>query len=337
MAERSRSVGVIASTLSKHVEHMFPAEVIQNYKREMQKRMGDSSGDVAPPVVPQAAPPSAAPPLAAPLEPAAAAGLPPVPPGAAPVRPRPFHVVAQSKAAAPKKVSKKEGAVKCPPMPPCGIMTDVDSLTAEYVTKACNFYRNALPDSFSEHPVFASGMKIDQTLHKFVGVRMRRREAFLKVLYPEAWVINDITHPVDAVPGEFSTRIDLAFRLATYNEVAIWKNTHEQDSQKQDDSQGEGEGADPVVPTAKKRRGEQSKFEKALRRIIAAVKRVGVDGLLKYDRDHLRAYDQSYRNVAGWMAFSVATLGRLLSALFIPGSPVIPTSAADRLDLHLVI
>jgi hypothetical protein len=92
---------------------------------------------------------------------------------------------ADGSAAESTRPSKKpRGEDPRPLMPPCNTLTTLDARSANFATKCCNMYRESLPDEYVNHPVFAAGMEIDQSLHKFVGVRCRRREAFMKVLQP---------------------------------------------------------------------------------------------------------------------------------------------------------
>ena len=157
-------------------------------------------------------------------------------------------------------------------------------------------YRQAIPDSFASHPFFASSMKIDQSLHKFLAVHARRREAFMKVLYADAWVIRDTTHAVDCGPSSSMTRCDLAMRFAVYNELqfAAVKAPNARDgvfpqrASAAAGSAGEDNGEeDDEMATARVRPGKPSTFETVLRRLLV-VARSAEDQRVKYQKHLLR-------------------------------------------------
>ena len=98
-------------------------------------------------------------------------------------------------------------------MPPSGINTSLDEDCQAFFTKACNFYRQAVPDDYANHAFFASSMKVDQTFARFVATRARRREAFLRTLFGEKWIMANETHPVDMPMADSALRCDLVALL----------------------------------------------------------------------------------------------------------------------------
>ena len=257
MAEKSKTLDFFCSMITHHVEFMFPAEVMDAFTESLKAAdqenesgegqpmagAGNGNGDDAGQgvgVLPEAA---AAPGAGADVLPNA--GVPTVvpPAGAAPggdadaLANAAVQAAVQAAGRRRQRAGQAGGGAKKRPkaapkskarpkvahvvMPPCGRTTTVDDRSMDFLIKCCNYYREALPDSYASHPVFASGMKIDQSMYKFVGTRCRRRESFLKALYPETWTMSELTHPVDCGPGVVAARCDFAMRFAVYNELEV--------------------------------------------------------------------------------------------------------------------
>lgn len=227
LADQTQSTGQLVAMLNAHVEHMFPATVMEAYKESFKKAAQEETTESDANGGEEEVRANAAParrrapnlPRAAAAEEDASAGA---PPAERPARHAPRAAAAAAAGQpAPKKAKKNEVAPKAKHvlMPPSGRKTNLDEDSLDFFTRACNYYRQALPDEYANHSFFASAMKVDQTLARFSATRARRREAFLKTVFGEAWVMVDETHPVDMPMAEASLRCDLAMRFAVYTEL----------------------------------------------------------------------------------------------------------------------
>eukprot|EP00959_Pyramimonas_sp_CCMP1952_P350503 7343475-Pyramimonas_sp.AAC.1 len=180
-------------------------------------------------------------------------------------------------------------------MPPSGVATSLCSASEGFFTRACNFYRQSLPNEYANHPFFASAMKVDQTFGRFAAVRMRRREAFLKTLFGESWVMVDQTHPVDMPMAEASLRCDLAMRFAVYNELQC-KLARDKASLTSSKGGEDGEEVEDIASGGKPTPGQQSPLEKALRKLLNVAQQ-STENVVEYDCDAFKKYP-SYKGTA---------------------------------------
>ena len=286
LSEQTHSTGQLIAMLECHVEHMFPATVMEAYKEGLKK---DAEEDEQP-------------------EAEANAGddlVPASEPGAARrARPRARQDEGQPAAKKPKKneVAPKKKHVL---MPPSGLLTTLDKDSQDFFTRACNYYRQALPDEYANHAFFASAMKVDQTLARFAATRARRREAFLKTIFADEWVMVDETHPVDMPMAEAFLRCDLAMRFAVYNELQHKKASTQVAAGSGKKANTEHAESDPQIAAAPNAQlGKISDFEKSLRKVLKKAEE-NEPHQVDYHPDTFR-WSPEYKKMEGWCKFIAA-------------------------------
>ena len=164
-------------------------------------------------------------------------------------------------------------------------MRNVDPETSKFADMVVDTFRAAVPVECAAHPFFAQVLKYDQTLYRQFNTRAARREAFLKVLFGDAWTMSDSTHPVDAVPAERATRCLVVMRLGIYNDL-------------RDKAPVQQPGA-PVGPPGVGGIQSAEPFQKAIRKILTKA-RAQAEGKVAYDYEIFRRSTE-YQHVAGWL------------------------------------
>lgn len=296
LSDQKESTSQVIKMLDHHVEHMFPAEVMEQYKANLCEAAGEKGGDETEAVEAGAADEG----QEAADDESNEAGRAGRRRRLAPT-PRAKGQAAAKKAKTNEVAPKKKHVV----MPPSGVKTTLDADSEDFFTKACNYYRGALPDEYANHAFFASAMKIDQTLARFVATRARRREAFLKTVFGESWRMADTSHPVDLPMAEAFLRCDLATRFAVYNELV-----HRDAVAAQSSTTKPAEEGDDAIPSGgKPTPGQQGEFEKVLRKIVQKAEQVD-SGQIDFHADFLR-YGE-YKGVEGWCKFIAQAHGHQL-------------------------
>ena len=304
LADQTQSTKQLIAMFEHHVEHMFPAEVMAKYEASLSQEHSQAEGAEVEPHEQEDEAGAAASPAPRPERPSGcpAAGQP-----------------------APKKRQKNEIAPKKKHvlMPPSGINTSLDADSEEFFTRACNYYRQAVPDEYANHAFFASAMKVDQTFARFVATRTRRREAFMKTIFGETWQMANESHPVDMPMAEASLRCDLAMRFAVYNELQhkLAKAAGQSSGGKYAGQDGEADGE---IPSGPKRLSEkQGEFEKVLRKMVQFAER-NAEGKIEFDPNAFR-HRAAYKGSDGWCKFLAQAHGhQLIEKIYSEGKGMVP-------------
>ena len=315
LADQTQSIKLLTSMLERHVEHMFPEKVMDAYKASLTKERAENEGgnENAGHELDEAEGP-----VEAEVTDSAPSG-------------RRVRAAARPRAGqgAPKR-SKSEGALskKHVLMPESGVKTSLDKDSEGFFTRACNYYRQAVPDDYANHAFFASAMKVDQTFARFVATRMRKREAFLKILFGNSWVMIDESHPVDLPMAEVSLRCDLAMRFAVYNELQqkLAKASAGPGSVAKTNGE-DGEGAADIPSGNVRVPGKATEFEKATRKILRTAQQ-NEEGRVEFNGDMLK-HHPTYKGAKGWCQFVAhAHAQKLITKIAGEGGRMLPAVEA---------
>ena len=313
--------------LERHVEHMFPLSVMEAYKASLSAEPCSDADEHEPLPATVQEEESPVPPTSrrvrvrrtasgrgrsqpAPMQEEESSA----PSGASPAvgrahtssrrdRSQPAH-----KKSKPNEVAPKTKHIL---MPPSGVKTILSEDCQGFFTRACNYYRQAVPDEYANHAFFASAMKVDQTFARFVATRMRRREAFLKKIFGESWEMVDESHPVDMPMAESALRCDLAMRFAVYNELE-YKLARDKAASAHGSKHGVDDGQDPgdIASGSKRVVGKESEFEWVLKKMLYFAEQ-NEENTVAYNCDAFKARS-NYKGADGWCNFLAQAHGHQL-------------------------